>query len=68
MKQMRLPLTTQFGKRLKSRPEDGTSRRKSAVTLLEILCVIAIILILASFYLPAILKAYQRVRAFLSGM
>lgn len=41
--------------------------RRAAVTLTELLCVIAVILILASLYLPTIARAYKRIRAFLSG-
>jgi prepilin-type N-terminal cleavage/methylation domain-containing protein len=40
----------------------------AGLTLTELLCVVAIILILAALYLPAIAKAYTRIRAFLGGM
>jgi prepilin-type N-terminal cleavage/methylation domain-containing protein len=43
-------------------------KRKAAVTLTELLCVMAIILILMALYLPAITHAYKRIRAFLGGM
>ena len=43
-------------------------KRQAALTLTELLCVIAILLILASLYLPAIARAYTRIRAFLTGM
>jgi prepilin-type N-terminal cleavage/methylation domain-containing protein len=43
-------------------------KRQAALTLTELLCVIAIIMILAALYLPAIARAYRRVRAFLGGM
>jgi prepilin-type N-terminal cleavage/methylation domain-containing protein len=36
-------------------------------TLMEVLCVTAIILILAALYLPAIAKAYKRIVTFLGG-
>jgi len=42
-------------------------KSKAGLTLTELLCVIAIILILMSFYLPAILRAYKRISAFLHG-
>jgi len=37
------------------------------VTLTEVLCVIAIISILAALYLPAIARAFVRIRKFLTG-
>ncbi len=40
---------------------------KAAVTLTELLCVMAIIAILLALYLPAIARAYKRVRAMISG-
>ena len=43
-------------------------KRQAAVTLTELLCVIAIILILAALYLPAIARAYKRIRVFLGEM
>jgi len=43
-------------------------KRQAALTLTELLCVMAIILILAALYLPAIARAYRRIRAFLGGM
>ena len=43
-------------------------KRNAGMSLTELLCVIAIILILSAFYLPAIARAYHRVRAFLAGM
>jgi prepilin-type N-terminal cleavage/methylation domain-containing protein len=42
-------------------------KRKAGLTLTELLCVMAIILILAALYLPAIAKAYHRIRTFLGG-
>lgn len=47
---------------------DQRQKRKAGLTLTELLCVIAIILILAAFYLPAIARAYHRVRVFLAGI
>jgi prepilin-type N-terminal cleavage/methylation domain-containing protein len=42
------------------------STRRKGVTLTELLCVIAIIAILAAFYLPAIIGAFVRVKKFVS--
>jgi len=42
-------------------------QRKAGVTLLELLCVIAILGILMALYLPAILRAYKRVTTFLAN-
>ena len=42
-------------------------KRLAGLTLTELLCVIAIITILASLYFPVILKAFTRVRTFLNG-
>jgi len=36
--------------------------------LTELLCVIAIILILSALYLPAIARAYHRIRVFLGDL
>jgi len=47
---------------------NGKWKRQAALTLTELLCVLAIILILAALYLPAIARAYRRIRAFLGGM
>ena len=46
------------------------SRRghRHAITLTELLCVIAVIAILLAFYLPTIARAYLRVKKFLAGM
>ncbi len=43
-------------------------KRQAALTITELLCVMTIILILAALYLPAIARAYKRVRTFLGGM
>jgi prepilin-type N-terminal cleavage/methylation domain-containing protein len=42
-------------------------KRQAGLTLTELLCVIAILLILASLYLPAIARAYKRIVTFLSN-
>jgi prepilin-type N-terminal cleavage/methylation domain-containing protein len=42
--------------------------RLAGMTLTELLCVIAIMLILASLYLGAILRAFTRVVKFLKGL
>ena len=47
---------------------DKRHKRLAGLTMIELLCVIAIILILAALYLPAIAKAYTRIRTFLGGM
>ena len=41
--------------------------RKLGMSLTELLCVIAILLILASLYLPAICRAFLKVKKFLDG-
>jgi prepilin-type N-terminal cleavage/methylation domain-containing protein len=41
---------------------------KAALTMTELLCVIAVILILSSLYLPAIARAYTKIRKFLGKM
>jgi prepilin-type N-terminal cleavage/methylation domain-containing protein len=43
-------------------------RLSAGFTLTELLCVMAILLILAALYLPAIAKAYKRIVTFLGGM
>ena len=47
---------------------DKRPKRKAGLSLIELLCVMAIIAILAALYLPAIAKAYHRIRTFLGGM
>jgi prepilin-type N-terminal cleavage/methylation domain-containing protein len=47
---------------------DHRQKRKAGLTLTELLCVMAIILILMSLYLPAIAKAYKRIVTFLGGI
>lgn len=42
-------------------------QRIAGVSLMELLCVIAIIAILSAFYLPAIAHAFLRVKKFLTG-
>jgi prepilin-type N-terminal cleavage/methylation domain-containing protein len=43
------------------------TRRIAGLSLTELLCVIAILAILSAFYLPAIARAFVRVKKFLSG-
>ena len=50
------------------RPMDQRQKQMAGLTLTELLCVMAIILILAALYLPAIAKVYTRIRTFLGGM
>ncbi len=40
---------------------------QSGVTLTELVCVVAIIAILSALYLPAIARAFLRVKHFLAG-
>jgi prepilin-type N-terminal cleavage/methylation domain-containing protein len=47
---------------------DQRQKKRAGLTLTEVLCVMAIILILAALYLPALAKAYHRIRVFLGGM
>jgi prepilin-type N-terminal cleavage/methylation domain-containing protein len=44
---------------------DPRQKRQAGLTLTELLCVIAILLILAGLYLPAIARAYKRIVTFL---
>ena len=46
----------------------GKWKKQAALTLTELLCVMAIILILMALYLPAIARAYKRIHRFLGGM
>ena len=47
----------------------GASRkRRAAMSLTEVMCVIVIIAILAALYLPAITRAYLRITKFLGGL
>ena len=46
---------------------DLKAKHKAGFSLTELLCVIAILLILAALYLPAIARAYHRIRTFLEG-
>ena len=46
---------------------DKGLKRRAAVTLTELLCVMAIIAILLAMYLPTLARAYKRVHALLGG-
>jgi len=43
------------------------AKQRAGLTLTELLCVIAIIAILLALYLPAIARAFMRVKKFLMG-
>jgi prepilin-type N-terminal cleavage/methylation domain-containing protein len=43
-------------------------RRLAGLTLTELLCVMAVITILAAMYLGAVIRAFVRVKKFLQGM
>jgi prepilin-type N-terminal cleavage/methylation domain-containing protein len=43
------------------------TEQQNGLTLTELLCVMAILLILFALYLPAIARAYRHVRSFLEG-
>jgi prepilin-type N-terminal cleavage/methylation domain-containing protein len=47
--------------------KEGKSSSRLAVTLIEMLCVVAIIGILMGLYLPTILRLYKKIRIFLGG-
>jgi prepilin-type N-terminal cleavage/methylation domain-containing protein len=43
------------------------NRKIAGVSMMELLCVLAIIAILAAIYLPAVMRAFVRVKKFLTG-
>jgi prepilin-type N-terminal cleavage/methylation domain-containing protein len=43
-------------------------KQLAGVSMIELICVIAIILILAALYFPAIARAYHRVRTFVGNL
>ena len=45
-----------------------TLKRRAAFSLTELLCVMAILSILIALYLPAIARAYHRIRVFLGDL
>jgi prepilin-type N-terminal cleavage/methylation domain-containing protein len=45
-----------------------TQERLAGLTLTELLCVMAVITILAAMYLGAVIRAFVRVKKFLQGM
>ncbi len=42
--------------------------RRAAMTLTELMCVIAILSILAALYLPTVARAFVRIKHFLGGL
>ena len=48
-------------------PAESARKARLALTLNELLCVVAIIAILLALYLPAIARAFVRVKRFLLG-
>jgi prepilin-type N-terminal cleavage/methylation domain-containing protein len=53
---------------LTSRTMDPRRKQQAGLTVTELVCVMAIILILMALYLPAIARVYKRVVTFLGGM
>jgi prepilin-type N-terminal cleavage/methylation domain-containing protein len=47
---------------------DPRRKQEAGLTLTELVCVMAIILILMSLYLPTIARTYKRIVTFLGGM
>jgi prepilin-type N-terminal cleavage/methylation domain-containing protein len=52
----------------RARPTTKIRKRIAGITLTELVCVIAIIAILASMYIGVIVRAFARVVKFLKGM
>lgn len=48
-------------------PLKRNKRKIRGVSITELLCVLAIIAVLASLYLPAVMRAFVRVKKFLVG-
>jgi len=67
-KRLREERSAERSKLLTLRTMNGNGKRQAALTLTELLCVIAIILILASLYLPTIARAYRSICTFLEEM
>jgi prepilin-type N-terminal cleavage/methylation domain-containing protein len=44
------------------------AKHRVAMTLTELMCVLAILSILAALYLPAVARAFTRIKHFLGGM
>ena len=50
------------------RSSGSAPKRRAAMSFIELLVVLAIISILAALYLPAVAKAFVRIKTFLGGM
>jgi prepilin-type N-terminal cleavage/methylation domain-containing protein len=51
-----------------TRPKQCHARPRAGVSLTELLCVMGILCVLSVFYLGAILRAYQKIMAFIKTL